>query len=365
MAKRRAPGEGSSPRLRKDGRWEARYSVTEGGVVQRKAVYAATSRECTQKLRAALRDRDAGLETLSDRYTVKQYLEHWMTEIVAPKRSARTVETYRTQIDKRILPALGAIPLKRLTPGKIQALLNGMQKEGLATRTMEVLLATLHAALAYAVRTRMLDWNPAVQVEVPKGTPPPFVAKTLSAEEARAFLDACRAAGMELLFTFPLLGLRLQEFRLLKWEHLDLERNLFRVPGTKTEGSKRVLPLLPNHRRLLEAHRARQKLDSRIAGEGWTEEGYVFTGPSGAPLGTRTIQHRFTRLLASAKAPKIRLHDLRHSCATLLMAEGVPLKTIQVILGHTQLSTTADLYVHILPGALEAALAPLDALFGE
>lgn len=362
--KRRGAGEGSAPRLRDDGRWEARYSAVVGGARVRRSVYGKTSKECRANLAAAIKAREAGLDPLPEKWTLSRYLDDWMKTTVKPNRAARTIANYQDMIDRRINPALGTIPLSRLKPAHLRGFLADLQAEGLSTGSIQLHYSLLRLALGHAVRHRQLDYNPTDPLEVPRGFPPPFVAKTLTLEETRAFLNACRARGEECLFTFPLIGLRHSEVRLLKWEHIDLDAGLIRVPGTKTESSKRTLPLLPNQRRLLEAHRAHQRFHARLAGPRWVEGDYVFTGAHGAPWGERSIVKRFKRLLKEASCPDIRLHDLRHSCATLLLADGVPLKTIQSILGHASLAITSEVYAHVQPVMLADALGRLDRLFG-
>jgi integrase len=173
------------------------------------------------------------------------------------------------------------------------------------------------------------------------------------------------------------IGLRLGEALGLCWEDVDLEKGtltvqqaLQRVEGKlvfvepKSEKSRRTVPLPKVAVDVLKRHRTRQKKDRLKAGGNWQGSDLVFTSTVGSPLDERNVRRAFKEVLDSAKPklPKMRIHDLRHTCATLLLAQGVHPKTVQEILGHSQISLTMDTYSTVLPTVSRAAAEQMDAV---
>lgn len=205
--------------------------------------------------------------------------------------------------------------------------------------------------------------NAARLVEPPKGERPDI--HPLTVEEARRLLAAA-------------LGLRQGELSGLRWEDVDLERGLLtvrhqlqRVAGRpelhppRSAKGRRTLPLPALVREALRQHRLRQKEERLRAGPAWTETGFVFTTTVGTPLEARTLLRNFHGLLARARLPRRRFHDLRHTAASLLLALGVDVRVLQEILGHSQIGITANTYAHVLPPLLLDAAGKLDTLFGR
>jgi integrase len=192
-------------------------------------------------------------------------------------------------------------------------------------------------------------------------------------------LEAAKGDRHEALYSVGIaLGLRRGELLGLAWKDVDLDsarvgvfHSLQRIGGklqlteTKTPKSRRTVPLPQYAVRALRAHRARQLEERLAAGSAWTGSDLVFTNRLGGPIEPTTLRLRFRRLLAQAGLPQIRLHDLRHGAASLMLAQGVPMKTIQEILGHSSISITADLYAHLGEQLKREAADAMDALMGE
>ena len=191
------------------------------------------------------------------------------------------------------------------------------------------------------------------------------------------FLQAIEGDRFEALFTVALaLGLRRGEALGLRWQDIDFDRRLLRVNHSlqrfngklqltevKTTNSRRVLHLPEILIRKLREHRTRQLEERLSAGEFWQENDMVFASSIGTPMEPRNLNRHFSQLLTDTKLNHMRLHDLRHFCASLLLAQGVPLKTISEILGHSQISTTADIYAHLSEETKREAISLMDRPF--
>jgi integrase len=219
-------------------------------------------------------------------------------------------------------------------------------------------------------------YNVATLVEIPR--PKKFVVTPLTPEQARALLSAVRGDRLEALYRVALsLGLRRGEVLALRWEDINFDRQELCVTGSvrrvngklrrldpKTEASVRTLRLPPVLLRVLREHKARQEQE-RLS-EDWREHGLVFPSDVGTLMEPGNLHRGFKTVLERAGLPTtIRFHDLRHSCATLLLAQGEALVVVRDILGHTQISTTADIYGHVLPDSHKHAVDGLDALLSE
>jgi integrase len=213
-------------------------------------------------------------------------------------------------------------------------------------------------------------------VEIPRAEKPRI--EPLTPEQARVLLAAVRGDPLEALYRVALsLGLRRGEVLALRWEDIDVDRRELHVTGSvrrvsgklrrrlpKTNSSIRTLPVPALLLEVLRQHRIQQ--DNQRTNEHWQEHGLVFSSSVGTLMEPGNLHRRFKIVLKRAGLPAtIQFHDLRHSCATLLLAQGVPLVIVRDTLGHTQISTTADIYGHVLPETHRDAVDSLDALLNE
>lgn len=389
--RRGATGDGTVYQ-RKDGRWETAVYVTVlDGTRRRVRAYGPTRDDVVAK-RAELiaKDRQGLPAESADR--LRNYLAYWLTEIAGQEVRPRTLENYSRCVERHIVPALGAKRLRGLTPADVQRLLNAKTAEGLAPRTVHYIRSVLRSALTDAVREGRVQRNVAALARSPRA--PRRRASVLDADEARSLLGTARTDRLYALWVIALtLGLRRAELLGLTWKVIDLDAGTLRVTQgvqrvggalvlgeLKSERSHRVLPLPKVTADALRAHRTRQSAERLAAGRHWLAHDLVFCTDHGAPIDPRNLNRSFRSLLIRARVgveearddegrsiwtTRIRLHDLRHSCASLLLSLGASPRVVMEILGHSGISVTMDTYTHVLPTLLGGAADGMDDLFGD
>jgi len=362
MAKR-ANGEGTIGQ-RSDGRWQGRVSLPHGA---RKSVYGATQAEVRQKVKDLIRAHEDGVDVTARRETVAAYLDRWLADAVKPKNAPKTYSSYSETVRVHIVPSLGRIQLARLTGADVAGLLRTKSDAGLSPRTVAYIRAVLRSALNRAIRWGVIGKNPVLMTDAPKQVR--TEVRPWTPEQARTFLTAAGGDRLETLYRLALsLGLRMGEALGLRWSDVDLVVGELRVRqaiqrvdgklsivGLKTEKSRRTVAMPATLVRSLTQHRDRQAFERAVAGSSWSDSGLVFTNGIGTALEPSNVLQRFKALSRRAGVPEQKFHALRHGAATLMLAQGVPLKVAADILGHSQLATTADLYAHVLPAQHRAA----------
>lgn len=380
MAKR-GYSEGSIFRAA-DGRYVARISLGFGpdGRRRRREFRARTRAEAREWLDSARNAQKASQPIPPGRLKVGQYLDDWI-EAVSEKLRPRTVESYRQTVHKHLKPGLGDKKLKELTADHIDHYLSQKRREGLSASSRKYHHAILSSALSRAVKRGLVGQNVARLVEAP--TVKRAEVQPLSIEGARKLLEAAQGDRLEALFNVALaLGLREGECFGLRWSAVVLDppegappmlsviKSVQRISGQlqlvdlKTEKSRRLLVLPPFAVEALRAHRDRQAAERKKADElgKWEDYGLVFCTEWGTPLAKENVRRRhWLPLLKRAGLPPMRFHDLRHSCASLLHAQGADLRLIMEVLGHSQVSTTANVYTHVLAQAKEGAARWMEA----
>lgn len=249
-----------------------------------------------------------------------------------------------------VKPDLGQIQLEKLTPQHVQHFMNVRLASGLSARTVQYARAVLRCALGQALKWGLVARNVATLVDPPRHKQHEIVPLTL--DEIKGFLRAISGHRFEAVFYVAIaLGLREGEVLGLRWQDVDLKAatlkvntSLQRIEGKlqlvepKTARSRRTLPLPENVITMLRAHRVRQLEAQILAGSQWQEFGLVFTSNIGTPLIARNVVRDFHKILRKAGLPHHRFYDLRHSCASLLLAQGIGMRTIMEILGHSQIA---------------------------
>jgi len=338
-------------------------------------MYARTQKEAREKLRAAQRDLDAGLDLGTSRQTVAAFLDDWLENTARPTIRPKTHHSYAQLIRLHIAPAIGHHPLAKLTPQHVQGMMRGMTAMGLSPRTVQYARAILRRALGYAVRWSLVTRNVATLVDPPRSVRKPV--QPLSGDEARTFLTHIRAQDDRLwpLFTTAILtGLRQSELLGLRWEDVNLtagtinvRQTLQRVEGAwtfsepKSKRSARRLSLPPSVVVALTIQKDHQAFERRAAGETWQDWDLVFMTPKGTPLEPSNLNGRLHKLLDGAGLPRQGMHALRHCCASLLLAQGVSPRVVMEQLGHAQISLTMDCYAHVMPVLMDDAATALEA----
>jgi integrase len=244
---------------------------------------------------------------------------------------------------------------------------------GLTPRTVQHIHATLRAALDQAVEWDLVARNVAKLVDAPRDTRKEI--KPFFPEQARKCLDVARSDRLDGLYFVAMLGLRQGEILGLQWSDVDLDARVLtirqslqrvarvlKIVETKNDRSRRTIRLPQVAADALIRHAARQEQERQFAGERWKNTGFLFTTSVGTPLDGPTVTHRFQALLKNAGLPRMRFHDLRHRCATLLLVQGVHPRVVMEILGHSQISITMNIYSHVIPAMQQEVATRLDAI---
>jgi integrase len=373
VAKKRGNGEGSITR-RKDGLYMARYTVQTATGTKRKTLYGKTRNEVSEKLTKAMADRDDGLVFDADNLKVGEYLERWLVDSVLDTVRPTTYERYEQIVRIHVRPAIGSVKLKNLTPVHVRGLYREKLEAGLSARTVQYIHVTLHKALKQAVQDGLIPRNATEAVKAPQVRREEM--RPLSAEQVKVLLEVARGDRLEALYVLAIhTGLRQGELLGLKWEDVDLESGTLRVRRTlvtakggpvltapKTKGSRRSVKLTQGAVEALRSHLKHQLQEIDRAGSLWRENGLMFASESGEPLDRRYLTScRYKALLKRAELPMIRFHDLRHTCATLLLSKNVNPKIVSEMLGHASIAITLDTYSHVLPNMRDQAAAAMEA----
>jgi integrase len=349
-----------------DGR---RRQANKGGFASKKEAAAALSQ--------ALTEADRGTFTEPSTLTLGVYLGTWLAGL---DRKPATMEAYRRVVTRHLVPTLGGYKLQRLTAPHIKAAYRILlDDKGLSPTTVQLVHQVLSKALSDAVGDRLLPSNPASTVKAPARDTPEM--KTWTREQVVRFLayvELDRLVAMRRLFLTT--GMRRGEVAALRWQDIDLDRAVLSVrqtgnivDGVWTVGTpkgrkdaapkSRRLSLDPGTVERLRQHRTAQ-LQERLAwGGDWQDSGLVFVREDGSPLNPTTIGHMLTRKADKAKLPHIRVHDLRHTYATLALEAGVHPKVVSERLGHANTGITLNLYSHVTEGMDRAAADLVAGLF--
>lgn len=375
--RQRLNGEGTISGPRKDGRYVgAFYALTTAGTRKRIYVYGRTREEVYNKLIDEQAKAARGVPFPAQSWKLGPYLDYWLEQVIKPNRRPATYALYEMIARRHLSPGLGKYPLRRLSVPIVQTFLNGQLRAGRSVRLVQVMRQVLSAALSRAVREELIARNVARLVELPGWEPK--TVEPWSPAEALAFLTAATDDPLYPAFVLLLLyGMRRGEVLGLPWHDIDLDRSLLhvrqqlqRVSGelhigpVKTRAGARDLPLLGLASASLTARRTAQDADRNRLGSAWPETGLVFTTRTGRPVEPRNLVRSFTRLCDTDGVRKIRLHALRHTTASLLKDLGVPPRDAQVILGHSHISTTQQIYTHVDDAARLDAITKLNKLLG-
>lgn len=359
-----AAGDGNI-RQRSDGLWEARITIgTNPGTGKpiRRSVYGKTQKEVREKKTELLRSLDTATYTAPDKTTVKAWADYWMQNFVETRLKQLTIDTYRSILKTHIIPRVGALRVQEITPRHIQELYSAMVKDGKSPKTISNVALVLTRLFETAVKQGMIASNPARAAEKPKLIKPEI--KPLTDAEIPLFLSAIKDMPEENAFALCLFcGLREAECLGLSWDAVDFDNGRITVRQQlqkgKAKGSKYYIArsTKSGKSRVIEApeialdylrREKRKQIENRLrAGEYWSNpDNLVFTNEIGMCLAIPTFYKHFKRVAAAIGRPDARPHDLRHTAATVALAAGADLKSVQDLLGHATASFTLDRYCH-------------------
>ncbi|MFB8245418.1 tyrosine-type recombinase/integrase [Streptomyces sp. NPDC055952] len=372
-SRKRNPNGAGSIWQRKDGRYEARVYVPQpDGTRKRKTVYGATWEECDTKRQELVRRDRQGIPTPTRSAKLSEWLPYWLAHYVQPRRKLSTYDKYETHVRLYLVPVLGAKRLESLSVADVRRFITRVQTTHTAATAKEA-HRVLRTALTAAVREELITRNVASLVEPPRVKQREI--RPWSLEETLTFLEAARKDPLYAAFVLAIaMGLRRGELVGLRWSDVDLDNRVLHVrhqtqrrrgelydDDPKSRRS-RVVPMPALCLAPLRWHRLRQREAFDRTGVAWLESGYVFATRNGRPVEPRNVYRSFTRVARDAGLRVVRLHDARHSTATLLTAAGVAPRVIMEILGHSQISITMDVYTHVVHDTQREAISHMDRL---
>ena len=372
MAKKRANGEGSI-RKRKDGRWEGRYTAGHDpatGKTIYKNVLGKTQAEVKEKLKKAIEEASKLDIERAGQYTVGQWLDLWLENYAKLKVRPSSYQTYQGFIKNHVKPSIGDIPLSKLTTMDLQQLYKKLlesgrvdrveaksKPKGLSAKTVRNIHQMISSACGFAVNQKLLASNSACACALPRIERKEM--KTIPPDKLTSFFDEAKESGVfELYYIDLLTGLRRGELLGLKWDDVDLKngilhvrRQIMRQNGAvveaplKTKNSYRSIAIPADAVEVLKTQREKVGCGSE----------YVFPSPTGGPISPDSVLHMLQRVLKRAGLERVRFHDLRHTFATLVLQNGVDIKTVSGMLGHYSAGFTLDTYAHVTTAAQRTA----------
>jgi integrase len=383
MAARRGNREGSKPTQRADGRWQQSVAWTDQhGRPQRTYVYGKTRSEVRTKLKAVVERLDRGQPARDDQRTLAAFTEHWIgSSLAASDRKPSTKAGYETLARKHVIgSSLGGMSLGRIKPSHIEGWVFELRARKLSESTVRSIYTVLRAVLDTAVRDGLLATNPCAAVTRPRVAHQE--AQCLTPDQLRTLLDNAAAGRYAPLFLLlARTGMRRGEALAVQWSDVDFKKHEVRVRGTlarvngeltvttpKTATSRRTLPMGEVVEGIFHDLLARQKTERLAAGTKWTGcrpgTGFVFTTEFGGPSDPRNALRALKSAGRAAKLPTIGLHTLRHTAATTMLNNGVPIHVVSRLLGHSSIAITVDTYGHVSSDDSRAAMDALAAALG-
>ena len=342
-----------------------------------------TKKEAERKLTEEIHKLNTGSYIEPAKVTVGQFLSQWLTDYVWSNVGPSTATVYEHMLRKHLIPGLGAVKLSALHPIDIQSYLAQKLKSGrldgkggLNSKTVRHHYVTLHTALESAIKWGLLSRNPADAVDPPKSQRKEM--RTLDEVSLRRVLEAAKDTNYYSIFYLALFtGMRRSELLALRWKDIDLDagtvtvnRRVYAQKGNldyrqpKTDKGRRSIPLPPSATQVMQRHKSHHKEIVDTLSSAWNDDALVFVSELGEPIHPDTLTHAWSKLVRRLNLSGVRLHDSRHTHASIMLRQGVHPKIVSERLGHANIQITLDTYSHVLPGLQEAAANAFDVGLG-
>lgn len=353
--------------LRKDGRYMAQR-IHEG---KRYILYNRDLKELKNKFRDLQYELDHGLYAKQENITVVSWFNVWVEIYKEPSVKKGTIALYKDIFNRYLQNTIGSRKLKDIRGEHIQKIYNDLKKEGYSKSTIELVSILLSGMYKQAIKNKMIRENPVPLTTLPRvdGHKEPQI---MTVCQQKIFMDYVKHSYLRVLFLLALAtGMRSGELRGLEWKNIDLKNKVINIKKSllyinndyildepKTKSSIREIPIIDSACTILKEHKIEQAKLRVLMGSKWKpKEGLddlVFTSKTGYPINRDVLKQQMNYVLASIRKDGIKYdhytpHDLRHTFASRSIENGVQPKVLQTILGHSKLSTTMDLYVHIMP----------------
>lgn len=328
-------------------------------------------RQANQRLREILNEQEKNQllngEKSADNIEYSKYVQHWLTQI-EKRVDPVTMQSYRLLAERHIVPyfAKSGVKLSDISRRNLQEFLdekacNGRLdgKGGLSAKSIREIKNIIHQTFNEAIRDELLETNPCSLLVLPPSQPP--TAKFYSATQLNDLLTAVKDEPLyPVIRTAIVYGLRRSELLGLKWDSVDFENDTLLIKHTvvkvtsivekdktKSKSSYRSFPLLPEMREMFLSIKGAKDENRKLFGKSYIVTDYIFCWPDGRPFSPDYVSQRFSALLKKHGFPHIRFHELRHSCASLLINQGYSLKEVQEWMGHSDIGVTANIYGHL------------------
>ena len=351
---------------------------TTGKYLSHFETVVGNKKEAEKRLRELLTQLDKGIYVKPGKTTLGEYLRSWLVDYCHPNLSPRTHELYSYICEKHLIPTLGNVSLTELKPQHLQHLYSEKLSSGLSNRTVQIIHIILHKALKNAVKSGLLVRNVAEAVDTPKIQR--HEMHVMTETDLHIFLEMARNTKYYPLFYAALFtGMRRSELLALRWQDVDLllcqlsvtrsmqylhnaepeDRITFKEP--KTPKSRRLIALSPSTVSVLSEHReAQNKMRQSLGLPPLADDDLVFSHFDGKPLLPNSVTHAWIKLVRRCGLKGIRLHDARHTHASLMLKQGIHPKIVQERLGHSSIQITLNTYSHVAPGLQQAAANKFD-----
>ncbi len=373
---RRDNGEGTIFK-RRDGRWCAKINVTlPSGEVKRIEVTKKNRAVVKAQLDEWKERNKKHLPLVEEFWTVETYTNHWLKDILPNKIRLSTMLRYEGIVSKFIIPSIGKIPLKDLGVRHVQNTIDNLSRRGVGGNTIQKFQRVLSSCLTRAMREEIIFRNVAQLVEIPKFSKKDIIPWTV--DQAKLFLNKTKNHHFHIAYAMMLTyGLRKGEMHGLRWTDIDftndriyIRQQLGRLAGAlrvgevKTKAGRRQLPLIPEIKQeLLEkATQGNFEIPPFDPVGTVSSDNLVLTSFNDTALDPRNLNRSFHLHVDKIGLPQITMHTMRHTAATLLKNLGVPVKDVQLILGHSDIATTLRIYQHGDENAHRTALKTIGAV---